>query len=252
MEDLSYDIKQDTWRFELKYRISMLEYYKLRIAILPFMKRDYYTQIAPQKRYLVRSLYYDTYDYRAYHEKMNGDQDRIKFRLRTYFKNINDNQGIRVEMKVRKGNAMEKHGVVISADDYRFFMNKKHWPDNTNPILHEFERYLHLWTLKPQILIQYYREGYEDRERDGLRITFDHKVCGTHSDTLFPNSPAFFRNFQPHNVIMEIKCRHKQPVWLRNLIRNYGLRWVANSKFSQGIQSARKDLYHPNGVVFIR
>jgi hypothetical protein len=252
MKELSHDTKQSSWRFELKYRISAYEYHKIRIAILPFMRRDHFTQISPADGYMIRSLYYDTYDYRSYHEKMNGDHERIKFRMRTYSKDMTDNPFIRVEMKVRKGNAMEKHGVPVTADDYRFFMQQKHWPENSNPILHEFERYLHLWDLKPQILIQYYREGYEDREKDGIRITFDHKVCAAHSDTLFPDSHMFFRDFLPHTVILEIKCRHKHPAWLRDLIRNYGLRWVANSKFTQGLQAARKDLYHPGDIVIIR
>lgn len=252
MKDLPHNTKQTSWRFEIKYRISVLEYHKLRIAILPFMKRDYFTQVAPPGGYMIRSLYYDTYEYRAYHEKMNGDHERIKFRLRTYSKDLKDDTFIRAEMKVRKGNAMEKHGVPITADDYTHFIREKHWPDNTNPILHEFERYVHLWTLKPQTLIQYYREGYEAREKDGIRITFDQMIYGAHSDTLFPIPPIFYRNLQPQAVILEIKCKHQQPLWLRNLIRNYGLRWVANSKFTQSIQSARKDLYHPNGVVFIR
>ena len=249
---MTNDSKQSSWRFELKYRINTLEYNKLRIAIRPFMKCDYFTQIAPPEGYLVRSLYYDTYDYKLYHEKMNGDHERIKFRLRSYSKEINGNSVIRAEMKVRRGNAMEKHGVLITMDEYLFFINKKCWPENTNPVLNEFERYRHLWALEPQILVQYFREGYEDRVKDGIRITFDHKVCALHSDTLFPTNEFFYRSLQHYNVVMEIKCRNNQPVWLRDLIRNYGLRWVANSKYTQSIQSARNDLYYPNGVVIVR
>lgn len=252
MIDISPSSKQSAWRFELKYRISILEFYKLRNAIIPFMRRDFYTRIAPPGGYMIRSLYYDTYDYRAYHEKMNGDHERIKFRLRTYSSVPDTNTFIRAEMKVRKGNAMEKHGAPITMDDYSYFIQRKHWPDNNNPILQEFERYVHLWNLHPKTLIQYFREGYEDREKTGIRITFDQKIFGSHSDILFPKAPVFFRNLQPQAVVLEIKCKHSQPVWLRDLIRNHGLRWVANSKFTQSIQSSRKDLYHPNGIVYIR
>jgi len=245
-------MEQSTWRFELKYRISAFDFQRLRIAIRPFMVKDHFTLKAPPGGYLVRSLYYDTYDYRAYHEKMSGDHERIKFRIRTYSKEFKANPLIRAEMKVRKGNAMEKHGVLVSPDDYLCFMQKKYWPIKDNPVLQEFERYMHLWALQPKVLIQYYREGYQDREKEGIRITFDRQVSGAHSDSLFPNYPVFFRSLQPNTVILEIKCKNKQPIWLRDLIRNYGLRWVANSKFTQGIQSARKDLYHPNGVVIVR
>ena len=252
IKDSGKDPEQGAWRFELKYRISIFDYYKIRIAIVPYMRKDHFTQIAPSGKYLVRSLYYDTYDYRLYQEKMNGDHERVKFRLRTYSREIDRNPVIRTEMKIRKGNATEKHGVLVTVDDYCFFKNNHHWPNNTDPVLNEFERCLHLWALQPKVLVEYFREGYEDRNKKGLRITFDHKVSGIHADTLFPPDPVFFREFHPHILVLEIKCRQEQPTWLRNLIREYGLRWVANSKFTQGIQCARKDLHYPGGVVVVR
>jgi len=200
----------------------------------------------------VRSLYYDTYDYKLYHEKMSGDSERVKLRIRTYTKCLEDSPDIRAEMKIRKGNAMEKLGILINPSYYKHFIERKKWPQNDDDILNEFERLIHLWSLEPQTLIQYYREGYEDREKEGVRITFDHKVSGAHANSLFPDTPVFFRSFYPHTVVMEIKCKEKQPVWLKHIVRNYGLRWVANSKFTQGIQASRKDLYHPGGVVVIR
>ena len=252
MTVLADQSKQVTWRFELKYRINYWDFLKIRNAITPYMRRDAHSKGATDGKYLVRSLYFDTYKYKSYHEKMNGDHQRLKFRIRTYSSVMTENTFIRAEMKVRKGNAMEKHGVQISSEDYKYFMQNRHWPQNSNLVLQEFERYLHLWDLRPKVLIHYYREGYEDRERNGIRITFDHKVSGAHSDSLFPSETPFLRSLQPNIVILEIKCRHKQPQWVRNLILNYGLRWVANSKFTQGIQSARNELYHPNNVVIIR
>ena len=252
MTDQTDSLKLSTWRFELKYRISYRDFLKIRNAITPYMKKDAHTQRATEGRYLVQSLYFDTYGYKSYHEKMNGDHERLKFRIRSYSKELTKKAFIRVEMKVRKGNAMEKHGIQVTAGDYLYFMQNRHWPENAHPVLQEFERYIHLWDLRPKVLIRYYREGYEDREKNGVRITFDHKVSGAHSESLFPDSPIFFRNLQPNIVILEIKCRHKQPDWVRNLVRNYGLRWVANSKFTQGIQSARNELYHPNSIVIIR
>jgi hypothetical protein len=243
--------EKSSWRFELKYSLNYMQYQKLKIALAPHMQTDPYTKKSRQKRYLVRSLYYDTYDYSLFHQKMSGDSDRIKFRLRTYTEKPSDDSLIRVEMKVRQANAMEKLGYIVSISDYYYFMEKKHWPDHNSPLLSEFERYLHLKALKPQVLIDYQREGYEDRSREGIRVTFDHRVSSAHSNTLFPDK-IFFRQHHPHGVVFEIKCRHNQPYWLRNLVRDYGLKLVANSKFTQGIQVARHDLFHPDGVVIVR
>jgi len=242
----------NNWRFEFKYRLNYLQYQKLKIAVLPFMKMDYYTRIAPKKKYLVRSLYYDTYDYSLYHEKMGGDSDRVKFRLRTYSQSVAEDTVVRAELKVRQADIMDKYSLFISQTEYNYFLQKHHWQNNDNPVLSEFERYYHLKALKPQILVDYYREGYEDRNKDGLRVTFDHKVRSAHGDALFTNKPLFFKEHHPLGIVLEVKCRNKQPDWLRNLVRDHGLKLVANSKFAQGIQVARQDLFYPNGVVVVR
>lgn len=250
-EKTSSAAEKSSWRFELKYRINYIEYQKLKIALAPHMQRDLYTKKSGQRRYLVRSLYFDTYDYHIFHQKMSGDSDRIKFRLRTYSETPLDNPLIRVEMKVRQANAMEKLGEAVSYGDYSYFMARKHWPEHNSPVLAEFERYLHLKELQPRVLTDYLREGFEDRARDGIRVTFDHRVSSAPARSLFPEK-VFLRQHHPHGVIFEIKCRHDQPYWLRNLVRDYGLKLVANSKFTQGIQVARHDIYHPDGVVIVR
>ena len=249
---MSENETNSNWRFEFKYRLNYLQYQKLKIAVLPFMKMDYYTRVSPKKRYLVRSLYYDTYDYSLYHEKMGGDSDRVKFRLRTYSQSFSGDTVIRAELKVRKADVMEKYSLFISRNDYQYFMRKHHWINNDSPILSEFERVYHLKALKPQILVDYYREGYEDRNKNGLRVTFDHKVRSAHADALFPSKAIFFKEHHPLGIVLEIKSRNKQPDWLRNLVRDHGLKLVANSKFAQGIQVARQDLFYPNGIIVVR
>lgn len=238
-------------RIELKYRISNFQYLKIRNATYAYMKKDHYTSASKSRGYLVRSLYYDTYDYSAYFEKMSGDCDRIKFRLRTYSDKIADVEAVRVELKVRKANLVEKHSTFISTEDYHYFMRRRSWPILDNPILAEFERYLHLRNLRPQVLIEYYREGYESRSKDGIRITFDHKVRSAHSATLFPEH-LFFKVHHPHIVVAEIKFNDKLPSWLRALVQSQGLKIIANSKFTQGIQVARQDLHYPEGIVVVR
>lgn len=245
-------VRGEDWRYELKYRLDCIQYRRVRNAIAPYMALDRYSRIAPGGRYLVRSLYFDTYDYAAFAQKMAGDDHRVKYRLRSYSPTLAGAALVRVELKVRKSNVMAKHGAVVTPAAYLSFMSQRRWPETSDPVLQEFERCLHLLSLEPLVLIEYLREGFEDRARGDLRITFDHRVRSAHAGGLFPSGPVFFRTHHPLGIVLEIKGRRDPPAWLRRLVRVQGLELIANSKYTQGILAARHDLYHPGGVVVIR
>jgi hypothetical protein len=232
------------WRFELKYRISHWQYRQVRNAIVPYMEPDEFSLADPSGFYLVRSLYFDTYNYQAYHEKMGGDFGRIKIRIRSYSNTMTENIPLRVELKTRRGTAMEKFSSFVPAFYYSQFMKTHHWPSYDSPVLTEFERLFHLRSLQPKLLVEYRREGLLPRGREDLRITFDHKVHSASSASLFPEKP-FFRTHDNNEIIMEVKCRTAQPAWLSRLIQQQGLKWVANSKYTRGIEVSRPDAVTP-------
>ena len=55
-----------------------------------------------------------------------------------------------------------------------------------------------------------------------------------------------FRAHQRGVIIFEIKCDKSQPHWLRELVQTQGLRFIANSKFTQGIESSRPEVLRPS------
>jgi hypothetical protein len=239
---LDFPIGQDiTWRFEYKYRLAYDHYLRVRSFILPYMKKDAYTAGPGKRRYIVRSLYFDTENLSAYVEKLNGDQDRVKLRIRAYHSEPRTDVPLRVELKVRKGMAMEKHSTWVSPEDYQQFMDTWHWPDKSDQVLSEFERYVHLKGLRPKVLVEYQREGYLSRVDRLVRVTFDHHVRSAYSDELFPEH-AHFRSYYPGMVVFEIKCDKRQPTWLRRLVQDQELKLAANSKFAQGIELSRPDI----------
>lgn len=242
-----------TFRLELKYRLSRAQYYKVKAAIAPYMKKDFFTSRSGSGKYFVRSLYYDTHDHELYNHKMDGDSERVKFRIRTYSSHADCDTMIRVEIKIRRGNSTEKYSERISKQEYDCFVSRKRWDRCCeNFVLTEFQRCMHLKTLWPKLLIDYEREGYRDRAVEGLRLTFDHKVRSVQAATLFPGQKVFFRTHHPEQTILEIKCGHRRPDWIQEIVRVHGLRVVANSKFTQAVELARHDLYHPDGLVIVR
>ena len=238
-------------RMELKYRISYFDYLKIRSAIRAYMKKDPYTKLAKGKGYTVCSLYYDTYDYSLFFEKMSGDSERVRYRLRTYNEDKAKVKAVRVELKVRKGNHFEKYSTFVSLEDYEYFIRHRRWLKTDHPILTDFEHSVHLRELRPKTLVRYYREGYQSRKKEDLRITFDHRVSSAQAVTLFPGH-LFFKMHHPQVVVMEIKFKKDFPAWLHALVQSYGLRVVANSKFTQSISVARYDLHYPERIVVVR
>jgi SPX domain protein involved in polyphosphate accumulation len=232
------------WRFEYKYRLTLHQYYRLKSDLVQFMEPDQFTRQAKQGRYLVRSLYFDNDIFQAYYEKIEGNFGRIKCRIRTYSENQDDSTVIRVELKNRWGEAIEKYSTFVSTKEYSEFMHNRHWPAVENPILQEFERIYYLRAMQPKVLVEYYREGFKPRSRDDLRITLDHNVQSCLSENLFPH-PALFKKHHHKIIILEIKCRNNQPAWVSRLVRSHGLQYVANSKYTQGIEAVRPDMISP-------
>lgn len=238
------DSQMIPWRFEYKYRINIQQYYRLKSELVIYMEPDSFTRQAQNGRYLVSSLYFDNDQFQAYYEKIEGNFGRIKCRIRTYYETLEETNPLRVELKNRWGESIEKYSTFVSSAEFREFMLSRHWSRSENPVLQEFERIYYLRALKPKVLVSYYREGYLPRSREDLRVTLDHDVKSCLTESLFPK-PALYKDHHRHSIVLEIKCRRKQPAWLSHLIRKHGLKYIANSKYTQGVETVRPDLISP-------
>lgn len=230
-------------RFERKYLLSLDQYYRLRNRIVPFAERDYYSRAAGGA-YLVRSIYYDTRDYRAWYEKEDGDFGRIKLRIRTYTDRPERCDTVSIEIKTRRGSAMVKYAARIDAGEYQEFVKTGRWPSLRDKTLNEFERLRRVRQLVPVCLVQYRREGFAARDGSPVRLTIDHDVESTRASRLFPES-LVLKPHRPKRPIFEVKTRAGEPEWLRAVIREHTLKMTANSKYWQGIEIIRPNMVTP-------
>jgi len=233
----------ESTRFERKYRCSIDQYLRVKNALYPYLRNDFFSQKASEKRYLVRSLYFDTPNYQLFLEKVGGLSHREKFRIRTYNTSLESKPDIRVEIKSRQGNLTKKYGAYLSLDDYCSFLKYRHWDNEDAPVLLEFQRKRHLLNLLPKLLVEYFREGFHSNDGNNIRITFDHRVKSARANTLFPKH-IFWHVHHEQLVVMEIKHQRPIPEWLSKTVESHGLRLVSNSKFSLGIQACQPDIIH--------
>jgi hypothetical protein len=213
---------------------------------------DPYTEKAPNHRYIVRSLYYDSIDHAAYCQKVDGDSSRAKFRLRVYATSRNEVERVRVEIKARRGESMAKYQTFASLAQYDHFLGWRTWGyAGDDPVLSEFTRQTQLKGLQPKELVQYHRDGFVSRRKEDVRLTFDHSVASTQTSCLFPVRP-FFRVHHRHEIVLEIKSRGTPAKWVATIVNAVGLRLVANSKYTQGMEAARHDRPLINGLRVVR
>lgn len=231
-------------RFERKYLLSLGDYYRVRTRLPLYFEQDAYTRREPSGRYLVRSIYYDSRDYRAYYEKEDGNFGRIKLRLRAYT-DVPDPDGIvSVELKTRNGNVMTKHTTRVPYDYYAEYERTGHWPVDGDPVTGEFARLVRVRSLIPVVLVQYAREGYQARACGSVRLTLDHGVVSTRARSLFPDK-VILRPHRPSHVILEIKTFGTEPAWLTGFVRAHELKIMSNSKYVQGIEVIRPNMVTP-------
>jgi SPX domain protein involved in polyphosphate accumulation len=237
-----------TTRFERKYLIDQAQYHQVRNELQLQMTTDGYTRQGGGS-YLVRSLYYDTRDFSAFHERSDGNFGRIKLRVRSYCERADPDQPISVEIKTKKGNAMEKFACLVGLNDYLAFQRSLHWACPGNEVTSEFERLYRVRLMVPVLLIQYRREGYRTRDGSPLRVTLDQNVSSARASRLFPEQ-LLLKPHRPKNVVLEIKSTAAcEPEWLQRIVRKHGLKMTANSKYVQGIEIIRPNMVTPRPVA---
>ena len=81
--------------------------------------------------------------------------------------------------------------------------------------------------------IEYYREVYESKIGNDIRISFDHSIKSSPSNELF-NTNSNIGLKSSSGIIMEIKTRKILPKWLVQLIKKNSIKMTVHSKYANG------------------
>ncbi len=231
-------------RREYKYYVPVELLDTLRNRFLASMEHDSFARQCDQHRYVVRSIYLDTRRFLFYHEKKSGLKIRKKLRIRTY--NQSDSQnGTYLEIKRKYDNTIRKERVGICSDQIHDLLNggttsfsseQRSFLDRTT-----IDRYIYLvkrLQLVEKALVTYEREALQACDDSRLRVTFDLNV----RSFLNPDLNDLYRETDLRTVedsqfILEIKFNQRMPIWVRNIVREFGLRVQAISKYCNGIDA---------------
>ena len=182
-------------------------------------------------RYLVRSIYFDNSDDKVLREKIDGVNNREKFRLRYY----NDALSfITLEKKTKNNRLCTKESVVISEEEFRRILNgDTHFMrDHDADLIREFYAKMNYQRLKPRLMVSYVREPYIF-SAGNVRVTFDSGIRTSLFDCEFIDRDMsnISATDSPGDIVLEIKYDAFLPEIIQDIVQVPMLRQQAFSKY---------------------
>ncbi len=238
-------------RKEFKYYVPVEMLEPLRQRILTHMEHDPFCLELPEKRYTVRSIYFDTRNLLFYFEKLDGLKIRKKLRVRTYNSSHPDSIAF-LEIKRKIGGTIFKERAQISLAETPNLMNgaQLHLTSNQPGFIERaaLNKFVYLFKrlkLEPKALITYEREALKGLIDPLFRVTFDFNVRSyPHPDLEEIFREQDLRILANQVFILEVKFYERMPVWIRNIIRDFKLHVQPISKYCNGL-----DIHLPSSEV---
>lgn len=234
-------------RWELKYLMDVRSIPNLLEYLSPLLIAD---ENGDSGSYKIRSLYYDTRDFKYYFEKIDGEKIRSKPRIRSY-NQITENDTVFFELKRRINQATQKSRVLMNLQDAYDLINKGQISIDTRKFNGEELQVistLDLLALKnsiePKCIVSYDRKAYMGKYERGLRITFDTNLrCRKYNLKLEEiNRELFF--IKPQYCVLEIKSNRTVPKWVVSAVQTFSIESLRISKYCLSIDR----LYKLRGV----
>jgi SPX domain protein involved in polyphosphate accumulation len=226
-------------RYERKIILNRLEFSDLRTFFTFLFERDTHTPTG-KASYKVLSLYYDTPDNDYLFQKIDGDFEHNKIRLRSYGDTLYGSQTF-LEHKFKKGGVMTKVRSPLQGD---FNLNTPFNSINKNEIRDYFKYFFNHKKLAPTLGVSYQREAFEG-VLDGfnMRINIDYDIRYQRAETFLPgykhNSKS---DYQEKDIVLEIKTENERiPAVILEKLQSCQSFWEAFSKYGNGRLSLDKN-----------
>ncbi|MGE5495479.1 MAG: polyphosphate polymerase domain-containing protein [Burkholderiales bacterium] len=204
-------------RHELKYYINYRDYIILRGALKALMSPDPFAD--ENGAYHVRSLYFDDIHETALREKLAGNGERYKYRIRIY--NYQDNP-IKFEKKYKVGQYIGKQSISLTHDEYDSIMAGEFdfLRDRSEKLAKELYMEMKTFLLRPRVIVDYIREAYVS-PFENCRITFDKDLkAGLMLKDIFdPNAPVM-PMYDTGLMVLEVKFNRYLPEFIKRVLNN--------------------------------
>lgn len=214
-------------RHEWKHEINYLDMLVIRTRMQAVMTPDPH---AVNGKYLIRSLYFDTPADKALREKIDGVDNRKKFRIRLY---NNDLSFIRLEKKTKWNNLGTKDMAALTPGEAQAIADGDiDWMANApSDLLRELFVEMRTTGLRARTIVDYTREPFIF-SAGNVRVTLDYNIRTGLMSTEFlkPDTPMIPVPDDP--IILEVKWDEFLPEIIRDAVQLENRRAAAFSKYA--------------------
>lgn len=220
--------KASVSRHEEKYPISFAQFTGLFNDLSSMLVPDPHNH---GTGYLIRSVYFDDYYDSAFYDKVDGNKDRAKLRLRIYSPN---DKSVKLELKSKHADAQRKDTIIISVDDancmlhgdYSFFGRY----DGLEDLL--LANGIYINGMRPVVFIEYKRLAFMHPLND-IRITLDSDIRSNETEfDLFGSAPLLYPSTDYYESLLEVKYNHFLPAYIADILAKYNLNREAYGKYT--------------------
>lgn len=217
-------------RHEIKFHISPLGADALSRRLAAVMSRDVHANPRTGE-YTIRSLYFDDAWNSAFYEKLDGVQNRDKYRIRIYKAK---NSPISMERKRKMGNLIQKDSVRITPRLAQQLMRANPTGLETigKPLLTDVAIQMRTRLLRPTVIVEYDREAFTYPIED-VRITIDKRIrTGLVHTNLFQENLQTVEVLDRSTWVLEVKFNDYLPDFIASLLVGIPTERSAISKYT--------------------
>ena len=215
------------FRHEWKHEINALDRIIIRQRLRAVARSDSH---AVDGKYQIRSLYFDDLKDNALRDKIDGVDNREKFRIRYY---NGDTGVIHLEKKCKTHDLSRKYSATLTADEAQAIVDGDiGWrKDCGRPLVQELYAKMRSRCLRPKTIVDYTREPFTYKPGN-VRVTIDYDIRTGLYATDFLNPDCIMIPAGDSPIILEVKWDAFLPDIIRDAVDLKGRRAAAFSKYA--------------------
>ncbi len=225
----------DVSRYENKYLISQVAACNIKRIFSQVLSPDVHNGL---NGYMVRSVYFDSYDDSDYFDKENGYNCRKKIRLRIY---SSDSEYAKLEKKEKYGAHQWKRSLKIAKSDALKLIDGDFTPLLKYDSMFAFEVYeiMTIGIYRPRCTVEYDRTAFIVNENE-TRLTLDSNIRASETDfNIFSPEMNLCPVCNPDDVTLEVKFSNFLISYVKDMLAVCDKKQISKSKYVMGRSVSR-------------